>query len=211
MSAANHPDFKKRKSMKAITISIIVIAILIITVVLPAKYGIDPTGAGKLFGYGKSTIPKDSLAIVAGAETTVKKTFPLIKLEELGSEARIKRPVEANNLPPKKQFHEREDSTQVSVPAGKGIEFKVTMLKHGSMKYEWTTNKGILYSDFHGEVKQVTPPGKDEYYESYTIAYSNNMAGTFLSPFEGRHGWYFRNKGSEDVIVTIRLKGQYSL
>lgn len=45
------------------------------------------------------------------------------------------------------------------------------MLKHGKMKYEWTTNKGTLYFDFHGEVKQAKAV-KDVYFESYTIAYS---------------------------------------
>jgi hypothetical protein len=37
------------------------------------------------------------------------------------------------------------------------------------------------------------------------------MAGTFLAPFEGKHGWFFRNNGDQDVTVTLRLKGQYSL
>jgi hypothetical protein len=41
--------------------------------------------------------------------------------------------------------------------------------------------------------------------------FKKRMTIKFLPPFAGRHGWYFRNKGKEDIIVTIRLKGQYSL
>lgn len=60
------------------------------------------------------------------------------------------------------------------------------------------------------KVKQARE-AKAVYFESYTIAYSNNMVGTFLSPYEGKHGWFFRNNGSTDIIVTLRLKGQYIL
>lgn len=54
-------------------------------------------------------------------------------------------------------------------------------------------------------------PPKKEWFESYTEAYSNNVVGTLTAPFAGIHGWYFRNKNSEDVVVTIKLKGQYQL
>jgi hypothetical protein len=37
------------------------------------------------------------------------------------------------------------------------------------------------------------------------------MVGTFLAPYEGKHGWFFRNTSNEDVTVNLRLKGQYTL
>jgi hypothetical protein len=37
------------------------------------------------------------------------------------------------------------------------------------------------------------------------------MAGTFTAPFEGKHGWYFRNESKQAIVVTLRLKGQYEL
>jgi len=85
------------------------------------------------------------------------------------------------------------------------------MLKYGKMKYEWTTANGeILYFDFHGEVNQQEKVD-EVYFESFTIANSNNMVGTFLAPYEGKHGWFFRNNGNEDITVNFRLKGQYNL
>ena len=83
------------------------------------------------------------------------KDAPLIKLEKAGSGPSVKRPVEADLPPPTEQLSSREDQTSIIVPAGKGIEFKLEMLKYGKMKYEWTTANGeILYFDFHGEVNQ---------------------------------------------------------
>ena len=60
------------------------------------------------------------------------------------------------------------------------------------------------------EVKQEKEV-KEVYFESYTIANSNNMVGTFFAPYEGKHGWFFRNTSDEDVEVNLRLKGQYAL
>src|SRR5215204_2053532 len=210
MSEINHPVLEKKKIIKALFIALLIAAVLLITIVLPAEYGIDPTGAGKVFGFSRLHIPKDSVLARTGPDTITQTRYPLIKMEKAGSGPEVPRPAEADDPAPEKQLEQREDSILVTVPAGKGIEYKTYMLKYGKMKYEWTTDKGTVYFDFHGEVHQANPP-KDVFYESYTIAYSHNMVGTFLAPFEGKHGWYFRNKGSEDINVTIRLKGQYSL
>ena len=139
-----------------------------------------------------------------------KEVFIYVSFFTIGHSLTLLLGVMADNPAPEKQLTHREDSVQVPVPAGNGIEYKVNMLKHGKMKYEWTTNIGTVYFDFHGEVKQAKE-AKAVYFESYTIAYANNMVGTFLSPYEGKHGWFFRNNGNTDVIVTLRLKGQYEL
>ncbi|WP_287100714.1 hypothetical protein [Hydrotalea sp. AMD] len=200
---------EKKKIIKATITAMLVGFVLLITAVLPAEYGIDPTGAGKAFGFTRLYIPEDGNNGTAGSGI-MSNNIPLIKMEKAGSGPDVQRPVEADNPAPEIQLTHREDSVEVIVPAGKGIEYKINMLKHGRMKYEWTTDNGILYFDFHGEVKQAKA-AKAVYFESYTIANANNMVGTFLSPYEGKHGWFFRNNGSKDVTVTLRLKGQYEL
>jgi hypothetical protein len=37
------------------------------------------------------------------------------------------------------------------------------------------------------------------------------MAGSFIAPYEGKHGWYFKNKSNADIEVTINLTGEYQL
>lgn len=208
MSEMNHKILEKRTIIKAVLIAIGVAAALLIIAILPAEYGIDPIGTGKAFGFNKLYVAGNEAD--TGSELTVQKKNPLIKLEKAGSGPDVKRPAEADLPAPAQQYEEREDSVLITVPAGKALEYKIYMLKYGRMKYEWTTNKGELYFDFHGEVKEIKP-SKETYYDSYTLAYSNNVVGTLLAPFEGKHGWYFRNNGSKDITVTIRLKGQYEL
>lgn len=206
MDTNKQPNMGKKQLLKSIGIALFIGVLVLLTAVLPAEYGMDPLGTGKLFGFEK--LYQDDTE-TNKIETSIL-NFEKIKLEKLGSPASVLKPTEANNPAPEAQFSQREDTIKVSVPAGKGLEYKFKMLKYGSVKYEWFTDQGIVYIDFHGEVKQVDPP-ENVFYESYTLAYSNNMAGTFTAPFEGKHGWYFRNESNKDIVVTLRLKGKYEL
>jgi len=208
MSEINHRIAEKKEIIKAVLFALVLGIIILVSAVLPAEYGIDPIGTGKLFGFSKLYVPENAGENQLGQ--TTQETFPLIKMEKAGSGPDVARPVEADNPAPEKQYAEREDTIEVIVPAGKGIEYKIYMLKYGKMKYEWTTDKGTVYLDFHGEVKQQKEVN-DVYFESYTLAYSNNMVGTFYAPFEGKHGWFFRNNENTDITVTLKLKGQYSM
>ncbi|WP_103070269.1 hypothetical protein [Aquimarina sediminis] len=200
----NTPVMGKKQLIKSTFIALLIGGVVLVTAVLPAEYNIDLLGTGKIFGFSK-------LYVKEAPEIEPQLSFKKLKLEKLGSPASVPKPIEANNPPPAEQFLERTDTIKVIVPAGKGIEYKFKALKYGSVKYEWTTiGDEIVYIDFHGEVKQDDPP-KEVFYESYTLAYSNNMAGTITIPFEGKHGWYFRNNNQNDVTVTIRLKGEYEL
>ncbi|MGK0308071.1 MAG: hypothetical protein ACI8RP_001029 [Urechidicola sp.] len=207
MTTNNQPNLNKGQLLKSLIIALIIGAIVLLTAVLPAEYGIDPLGTGKLFGFSKLYQGNEQ---IENNEIYSSLNFKKIKMEKLGSPQSVPKPIEADNPPPEVQYSEREDTIEVIVPAKKGIEYKFKSLKYGRTKYEWTTAKGIVYIDFHGEVKQENS-SKNVFYESYTLAYSNNMAGTLTAPFEGKHGWYFRNETNEDIIIAIRLNGQYEL
>lgn len=210
MTTNNQPVMGKKQLLKSVLFALIIGGIVLVTAVLPAEYNIDPLGTGDLFGFSKLYVEPASESGDSQAVQTNQLNFEKLKLEEIGSGSEIPVPVEVYNPPPAEQFAEREDSVTVLVRAGKGIEYKFKSLKYGSTKYEWSTEGSILYSDLHGEIIMENPP-KEEFYESYTEAYSNNMTGTVVAPFEGKHGWYFRNRTKEDVTVSIRLKGQYEL
>lgn len=201
---------EKAKIMRLLLISLILGAVVLVVAVMPAEYGVDPLGVGKVCGFNKLYAAEKTIAEDIKVEVEKVKKYPFITMEEAGSKPSIPVPQEANNPAPKKQYAEREDEVEVSVPAGKGIEYKFDVLKYGKVKYEWSTGDNTVFFDFHGEVKEKKPV-HPVFYESYTVAYSNNMVGTFTSPFEGKHGWYFKNLGDKDIVVKIRLKGQYRL
>ncbi|EEI93594.1 hypothetical protein HMPREF0765_0746 [Sphingobacterium spiritivorum ATCC 33300] len=200
MAEITHQILDKKSIVKQVLIALVVGTILLVSAVLPAEYGIDPLGIGKATGFSKLYVGE------ANTETLASVPHKILQLENVGSGAEVPKPAAADNPAPATQLAERTDEVNVVIPAGKGLEYKVDMMKHGNLRYEWITDKGELYFDFHGEVKN-----NNNYFESYTIAYSNNMVGSLLAPFEGPQGWYFKNNSNEDITVKIRMKGQYLL
>lgn len=98
-----------------------------------------------------------------------------------------------------------QDFVILTVPAGKGIEYKLDMNKFQKATYEWSTDGGQLYVDLHGEPKGDTTG----YFESFTIATVNEMKGSFTVPFDGSHGWYWMNNTDKDINIQLIFSGEY--
>lgn len=98
-----------------------------------------------------------------------------------------------------------QDSVVLTVPAGKGIEYKLDMNKFQKATYEWVTDGGALYVDLHGEPKGDTTG----YFESYTVATTDEMKGSFTVPFDGSHGWYWKNNSDKDISIQLIFSGDY--
>lgn len=147
MSEIAHKVLDKKSIIKQVIIALIIGTTLLVSAVLPAEYGIDPLGIGKATGFSKLYVPEGS------TENLSSEPHKILKMENVGSPADVAKPDAANNPAPATQLAERTDDVSVVIPAGKGLEYKVNMLKYGQLKYEWITDKGELYFDFHGEVK----------------------------------------------------------
>jgi hypothetical protein len=37
------------------------------------------------------------------------------------------------------------------------------------------------------------------------------MKGSFTAPFEGSHGWYWKNKSKGEIQVQLIFNGEYSI
>jgi hypothetical protein len=99
----------------------------------------------------------------------------------------------------------KKDAVVVTVPAGKGIEYKLAMQQFEKVTYQWQTNGDDVYVDLHGEPKGDT----SGYFESYAIAELAKMKGSFTAPFTGSHGWYWKNQTSADIQIELNFDGEY--
>jgi len=104
-------------------------------------------------------------------------------------------------------INKEQDSVILTVPAGKGIEYKLAMEKFSKATYEWVTDGELVYVDLHGEPKGDTTG----YFESFTIATVKEMKGSFTAPFEGSHGWYWKNNTTEDIQIQLTFNGEYTI
>lgn len=201
----SQPNLSSSQIIKATVIALITSLILAVIAVLPAEYGKDYTGLGKTLGFSRLHQEEDK----SNKTEVITQTFKELTLGNVGSGPEVPMPIEGKNPAPTKQYESRKDSVSITIPKGKGLEYKIAVLKYGQVKYAWKTNKGTLFVDMHGDVKSADT--KSGYFESYTVANSNNMAGSFIAPYEGKHGWYFKNKSNSDIEVTINLTGEYQL
>ena len=95
----------------------------------------------------------------------------------------------------------------ISIPARSDTEYKIVVEGGASAEYSWETDKGKLFFDFHGEPKT----GNAGYFKSYKKDTLDKDKGSFEAPFEGTHGWYWKNNNPHPVLVTLKLRGSYSL
>ncbi len=97
------------------------------------------------------------------------------------------------------------DIIQVTIAANSGKEYKVSMKKDASLEFSWKTGGEALYFDFHGEPKGDTTG----YFESFKEGTLSEATGSLVAPFEGTHGWYWKNTSASPVTVTLNTKGDY--
>lgn len=184
--------------LKASLVATVIAAIILVTAILPAEYNIDPTGIGKSLGLTKIATAADAIVPSAKAANNVINSTNTIVIEDAPSVVEItQRRAEVIGL--------RQDTVDIVIPAGKGLEYKLLLNKAAYLEYEWRTDGEPLYFDFHGE-----PQGdKTGFFESFTITTSDQVKGTLTTPFAGAHGWYWKNKTSEPITVTLTTKGAY--
>lgn len=210
MNNSDNPIVSKRKLVRNLIVSVVVGTLILLVAVLPAEFGIDPLGAGKALGFSKLYVQQETEMSVDPGQLQVGQSATVahrkIILSNIGSSTNVSRPIAASLPVAQEKFAVRQDVINVLVPASKGIEYKIWAKQLGHFKYEWSTDQGELFLDFHGE-----PKVSEGFYDSYTVCYSNNMGGTFLVPFTGKHGWYFKNNSAKDITVTIKLDGEYEL
>jgi len=97
---------------------------------------------------------------------------------------------------------------KITIPAGKGVEYKYLLAKEAVMQYSWATDTGDdVFFDFHGE----PTGGKAGYFKSFEKGTASKEEGSLTAPFAGTIGWYWKNTTSGPVIVTLKAKGNYSL
>tara|TARA_R110002096_G_scaffold327314_1_gene521418 strand:- start:44650 stop:45231 length:582 start_codon:yes stop_codon:yes gene_type:complete len=171
------------KLINSTLIALFTSLMLLVSIVLPAEYGIDPTGIGGLIGV--KTTNEIEAPVSTNASISTNGT--------VGDE----RTTEFTNMP--------KDVATILVPAGAGLEYKFKMNKDDRLIYEWAVDKEEIYFDFHGEPEGDT----SGFYESYTDSTARSSLGTFTAPFTGSHGWYFRNESDTDLNVTLATKGTY--
>lgn len=202
MYNANTPPTSELPSSRALLrstlIAAAVAAVLLITVVLPAEYGVDPTGIGGPLGLTEMGEIKMALAEEAEAAAAAEAAATAGGVLPAASVAAS--PVAA---PAVADSATASHVTELMLQPGEGREIKLAMREGASASYSWSVEGGVVNSDTHAD-RQGTP------YHGYAKGSAQSSdEGVLVAAFDGMHGWFWRNRGDEPVTVTLRTTGDY--
>jgi len=172
-------------------------AAILVTVVLPAEYNIDPTGIGGVLGLAEMGEIKVQLAEEAEAD----------RLLELGTEEQSSLMGDIFGL-----FvgsaHAQEagvwrDETSFTLATGESAEWKLVMEKGQTVEYRMLVEGGRVNFDMHGH-----GGGQSVTYDKGRG--STGEEGQIVAEFDGEHGWFWRNRDSAEATVTLQVRGEYA-
>lgn len=199
---------------KSTVISAVAAAAILVTVVLPSEYGIDPTGLGSTMGLTEMGEIKVQLSEEA-------------EMDRQADEAQQSAPQPATLQPSTQQSPQqgssilnriirefgisaayaqtaaRQDEVSVILQPGEGAEVKLVMMKGAQANYSWTANGSKVNFDTHGD-----GGGENISYEKGRGIAEDS--GVLEAAFDGNHGWFWRNRTDAPVTVTLKTDGAYS-
>ncbi|AUU27210.1 MULTISPECIES: hypothetical protein [Enterobacterales] len=206
------------KLMQSTILAAIVALTLLITIVMPSEYGIDPTGVGRLLGlkqmgeiktqlaeeaatdkqastsqWGQSTTPTNERPVADNPPTITQNNYP-----ELSVPATTRAP-EAPTA------GSQRNQLLITLKPNEAAEVKMEMRKDARVTYQWTSS-GPVNVDAHGDPVNA-PKG---FYHGYGKGRQiTSKDGVLQAAFDGKHGWFWRNRGSKTITIQLDTNGEY--
>jgi hypothetical protein len=188
-----------KRIARSVVIAVVVAAVILVTAVLPAEYGIDPTGIGRALGLTelnaaptRSFEVKDVLAGNAGVRE--------VEVPDFNDPVPLPNPA----------VHQSEDraietrTMTITLPPDGETEIKTVLRESKVVVYHWETDRGAIYCDLHGH----DPEAGSEFFVRYREDQEgSNVTGSLVAPFGGEHGWYWLNYNDFPVTITLTVTG----
>ncbi|MDT8343695.1 MAG: transmembrane anchor protein [Thermohalobaculum sp.] len=181
--------------LRSTVIAALSAGVILVTIVWPAEYGIDPTGVGRALGLAEMGEIKTQLAEEAEADRRMQATD--------GQQSSLGAALLSLLVGTAHAQEAWKDEIAVELAPGQGKEIKLVMAEGAVAPFSWTVDGGVVNFDLHGDGG------------GNAISYEKGRAvpgqqGALTAAFTGNHGWFWRNRGSAPVKVTLRVAGRYS-
>lgn len=195
-ASATPPNAPSSRSLlRATLVAVGVATVLLVGAVLPAEFGVDPTGIGRVLGLTQMGEIKMSLAREAAAEDAADAEAAAAEEAQFAAQA---------SVPPADTAWTHV--TVVPLAPGEGKEVKLVMVAGATAEYAWQTDGGVVNHDTHGD-----STGAPNSYIGYARGTGVTAdSGSLVAQMDGSHGWFWRNRGSAPVAITLRTRGAYS-
>jgi hypothetical protein len=182
--------------LRSTLIALGVAGLILVTIVLPAEYGVDPTGVGRLLGLKEMGQIKMRIAREEAGHTEDEAAAAPSGVSTAVSPAGATTAATVASAT-------KSDVTEVVIPPTQAREIKLVMQKDARVSYAWAANRGVVNYDTHADNPSIR-------YHGYTKGRGvRSDSGSLVAAFDGQHGWFWRNRSSDTVVVTLRTRGAY--
>ena len=182
------------KLLKSTLAALAAAAVILITVVLPAEYGIDPTRIGRVLGLTEMGEIKTQLQDEAEADQQSSAGTAPSWFAQLGGLFVSSATAQEAEV--------WSDEFSFRLAPGEGAEWKLTMEEGAEAEFNWNASEGVVNFDLHGD-----GGGRSISYEKGRGVPA--ATGVLKAAFTGNHGWFWRNRTGSPLTVTVRLRGAY--
>lgn len=204
MSKPVSPYESNPPSGKRILVSVIIAlasaAAVLVTLILPAEYNIDPTRIGAALGLTALNAPARTVQVVdvvGGNEKYREAVIP-----DFGQPVPLPNPgVFQKQIEPS-----RSETLTITLQPGQQTELKTVLKASQMILFSWQAEGGPVYVDFHGH----EPGAGDEFWVRYEEQQAGTQGkGSLVAPFEGEHGWFWLNISEQPVTIKLSVNGYY--
>lgn len=196
-----HPPTARRLLLSVVA-ALALAGVVLVIAVLPAEYGIDPTGVGSRLGLTQmsqaSTKKIELIDILGGNEHVIDASVPAF-----GEPLPLPNPAvhQSQAEPPK------AETLTITLPGNSETEIKTALSVGKMVLYSWKVDHGQIYVDYHGHDPQWENKEAFVRYEEKDGSAGAN--GSLVAPFTGEHGWYWLNYNEFPVVITLTVNGYY--
>lgn len=200
MTQQNTPS--NTKILWTTIITLVVALLLLVLVVMPAEYGVDPTGFGTAVGLmpaeEEGNVEVIEVRDVVGGNETLRE----VEVPDVG---------DPTPLPNPAVFQDQAEAAgsetlEIELPVDGQTEIKLYMEEGKVALYSWSVEEGDVYVDFHGH----DPSFGDDFFVRYKEQQqADGNHGSLTAPFSGEHGWYWLNINEHPVTITLEVTGYY--
>ena len=167
----------------AVGVALLVSGLALVIAVLPAEFGVDPTGIGRRLGLLALSDVKQQVAAFDATRGSA---------------------VSAQTVVASERAFQRE-TVDFALAPHEFVEYKFRLDKGQALLYSWHATAPVNL-EFHAE-PDGAPRGYAESYEKRNAV--EGESGTLTAPFAGIHGWYWENPTNNPVTVTLSSAGFY--
>lgn len=98
------------------------------------------------------------------------------------------------------------EGLSVTLAPGEGGEILTSMVASDAFVFAWISRGGPVSVDLHGVERADESDAVTSFHKAEQ---AQEGFGHFVAPFDGTHGWYWRNDGDASVTISVTVSGYF--